>query len=223
VEFDSQDINILPTNLMVGEKKTLTGTTSAGVGQYSKKVKITYESGKYSLLRTFEGEEPIVGAYFSSSGSGSSTTTVGGNGTTTTVPAGSLSCSVKSSCGGSETDVLHMSAATNAHAELSTQSNYANKVCCGAEGKTLTVGSSGGQAIVLKLSTTTNAHVGTPAGSSYSNEIHISASSGTISCTYVASCTLTQTCVASISGADNAHTADCYTNPYSTRVCCEIT
>ena len=77
VEFDSKDINILPTNLMVGEKKTLTGTTSAGVGQYSKKVKITYESGKYSLLRTFEGEEPIVGAYFSSSGSGSSTTTVG--------------------------------------------------------------------------------------------------------------------------------------------------
>ena len=125
-----------------------------------------------------------------------------------------LSCSFNS-CPSGGIYVLRISASYNAHTELPSQSNYSNYVCCsGISGTSC----SGGTAF-LKLSALTNAHVEQTNYFNYSNNACLTPSAGeTISCNYSTSCSAGYTCLASISGATNAHIAQC--GVYSTQVCC---
>ena len=71
--------------------------------------------------------------------------------------AGTLSCTVAASCS-SGTTIFKMSGTDNAHAEISSQTNYSNLVCCtGVSG--LGISCAGNSAVALKLSNTTNAHI----------------------------------------------------------------
>ncbi|MBL7142312.1 MAG: hypothetical protein ISS83_01415 [Candidatus Pacebacteria bacterium] len=114
--------------------------------------------------------------------------------------------------------VLKMSASYNAHAELPSQSNYSNYVCCsGISGTSC----SGGTAF-LKLSALTNAQVEQANYFNYSNSACLTPlASETISCTYSTSCSSGYVCLASISNVYNAHIAQC--GVYSTQVCCIAT
>jgi hypothetical protein len=69
-----------------------------------------------------------------------------------------LSCTVSTSCSGSDVVVFKMKTTTNSHAELPSQNNYPYSVCCGGvEGLANTCANTWG--IVLRLSGDTNAHV----------------------------------------------------------------
>jgi parallel beta-helix repeat protein len=136
---------------------------------------------------------------------------------------GLLVCGInQTSCDAGYTDVLHLSALENAHAELPNETSYNYKVCCKDANGTVSIGNSTGAAF-LKLSSSTNAHVEESSQANYNYLAYISASSGGVSCSYSTSCTPTQACLATISGATNAHIADCITNPYATQLCCELT
>jgi len=128
-----------------------------------------------------------------------------------------LSCSFNS-CPSGGIYVLRMSASSNAHAELPSQSNYSNYVCCsGISGTSCTGGT-----VFLKLSALTNAHVEQTNYSNYSNNACLTPSAGeTISCNYSTSCSTGYVCLASISSGTNAHIGDC--SAYSTKVCCTAT
>lgn len=135
-----------------------------------------------------------------------------------------LICDVVSSCAYS--DILHMSATANAHAEQANETVYNNKICC-YETQGITIGSSclGVNYNYLNLSSSTNAHVEKNTESNYAYGACISASSGNLSCTYASSCYGYDTCLASISSTEsgndtNLHIADCDTSPYTTKICC---
>jgi len=131
-----------------------------------------------------------------------------------------LTCSITSgSC--ANTTVFKMYATTNAHAELSSQSNYTYYACCsGVTG--LGTSCSGNYDIVLKLSGLTNAHVEKSTQSNYANSVCLSVSEDTtIVCDYATDCSSLGSdyaCVASISGDTNAHVSNC--TEYATKVCC---
>ena len=127
-----------------------------------------------------------------------------------------LTCTVGTSCAG--TTVFKMQATTNAHAELNSQSNYTQLVCCsGVAG--LGTSCSGVFATVAKLSGTTNAHVELGTQSNYANSSCLSISSGTVSVGYqTTNCTGFDTTVASMSGATtNAHVGD--GSAYTNKIC----
>lgn len=130
-----------------------------------------------------------------------------------------LSCTVAASC--SDTTLFKISSTTNGHAELASESNYTNYVCCsGVVG--LGNACSGTYDTALKLSATTNAHVEKKSESNYANNACISVTSGTVSVGYQASnCTGYDTTVASISGDTNAHVGD--GSAYTTKVCATAT
>lgn len=131
--------------------------------------------------------------------------------------AGTLSCSVGASCP-SGTVIWRMSATTNAHAELPSQSNYAQLVCCtGVTG--LGNACSGTFAIALKLSATTNGQSEQNSQSNYNNNACIQApSGGSVSVGYQASnCTGFDTTLGSISATTNGHTGD--GTAYTTKIC----
>jgi len=123
-----------------------------------------------------------------------------------------LSCSVAASCSSPDIVVLRMTGTTNSHAELPSQSNYSQLVCCGgvsglANSCTNTFG------VALRLSDTTNAHVeeNTESTAAYDgNNACLSVSSGTITIGYQnTNCTGFDTTVASISQTPtNAHIGD---------------
>jgi hypothetical protein len=124
--------------------------------------------------------------------------------------AGTLSCSITTAAactGGTNTIILRMSAATNAHAELPSQSTagYAsNVVCCnGVSG--LGTSCSGTFATALHLSAVTNAHVEQNTFSQFSQNACISVSSGSVSIGYGASCSGFDTTLASTPATSNAH------------------
>lgn len=135
-----------------------------------------------------------------------------------------LSCQVRSGgCLSGETAVFKMSNTTNAHAELSSQTNYNYYVCC--SGVTdLGNSCSGNYATVLRLSSITNAHVekNNYSPQNYFNYACLSVPSGPdISCIYeTGSCSDGYAGLASISGETNAHVGD-YNN-YSIKVCCTV-
>ncbi len=144
----------------------------------------------------------------------------------TDVSAAQLQCSLRlASCNAGETDVLHLSAQSNAHAELAGQSGFPSpyKICCSGP---IAVGAacSGSYANFLDLYSPSNSHVEKPGGGGgYLNDACISSSA--IRCEYTADCsTITPVsggsaaCLASISGDTNAHIGDC--NTYPTKVCC---
>ena len=133
----------------------------------------------------------------------------------------SLSCAITSgSCSGQT--VLKMSAPSNAHAELSSQTNYNYFVCCtgGAGlGDSCTAGDT-----VLKLSAPTNAHVEKKTQANYAYSACLStetpAQNGALSCTYATVCPVGYTCLGSISQDTNSQIGDC--DAYATKVCCTI-
>ena len=144
------------------------------------------------------------------------------------VAASSLACSVKPAdpgcdTGAGEVEVFRMSSTSNAHAGTPGGSSYGNVVCCG--GVTgLGTSCTGTYDTVVALSGADNAHVATTTGGAYTTEACLSASSGTVDCTYGASCGTDYTCVATASGTTNAHVADCDgTDDYATKVCCQVT
>jgi prepilin-type N-terminal cleavage/methylation domain-containing protein len=135
--------------------------------------------------------------------------------------SGVFTCSVVTgTCSG--VDVLHIS---GGHAELNTQTNYTNKLCCTGGGITVTnitntSQCAAGQAAVLKLSDLTNAHVEKGTETNYTNKICLSSTGKTATCAYAATCDAGYTELTTISdGATNLHFGDA---SYATKVCCKL-
>jgi len=139
------------------------------------------------------------------------------------VRAGTLSCVVRAStCSGGETAIWRMSGTSNAHAELPSQSNYSQLVCCsGVTG--LGTACTGTFATALKLSGTTNAHAEQNSQSNYANSACISVSSGgSVSVGYQSTnCTGFDTTLGSMTGTTNAHVGD--GTAYTTKICATAT
>jgi len=139
-----------------------------------------------------------------------------------------LGCIISNnSCDAGYSDIFHMSDISNAHAELANQSDYSYKVCCKeVSGNALDNNCSGtNNKTILHLSDVTNAHAEIATQSDYSYNVCLNNAVGfySISCNYLSDCLGYDTCVASISGDTNAHVGDCFTDPYSTKVCCSET
>jgi hypothetical protein len=134
------------------------------------------------------------------------------------VYAGTLSCSVTSTCNSPNVVVFKMYATVNSHAELPSQSNYANLVCCGGVtglGNSCT----GTYAIALKLAKATNAHVEQNSFLDYTSSTCIQApSGGTVSVAYQSStCLGYDTTVASMATSTNSHVGNA--GAYTTKIC----
>jgi len=170
----------------------------------------------------------------SSTTSTSPTTSTTSTSTTTTTTVPVLSCSIATSCTGTEACMFTMydtytDNALGAHgANCSGTGIYDNKVCCSASACALTcevVGSpsscSPGYERVISLYAGTDAHAQDPDGyNTYTNVICCStgACGGTLSCGVDASCT--DTCLASMASNDDSHLGDC--NAYTDKICCTI-
>lgn len=131
--------------------------------------------------------------------------------------AGTLSCSVATSCP-SGVVIWRMSGTSNAHAELPSQANYSQLVCCsGVTG--LGNSCSGTFATALKLSGTTNAHSEQNSQANYANSACIQApTGGSVSVGYQSTnCTGFDTTLGSMSGVTNAHVGD--GTAYTTKIC----
>lgn len=130
-----------------------------------------------------------------------------------------INCSVTTSC--QDVDVFHISDLTDAHAELNTQNNYPYRICCRAEGTTLSVSNeiSGG---IIGLSYYTNAHVEIGNQTNYFYHLKLVPGTGYMLCDFVNSCSNYETCIASLSDFTDAHIGDCITNPYQIKICCNI-
>jgi len=98
-------------------------------------------------------------------------------------------------------------------------SSYGNVVCCGGM-VGLTASCTGVYDTVLSLSGVDNAHAA--ADASYATQTCLSVGAeGTADCRYGPSCDPGYACLATISGATNAHVADCNgVDDYGTKVCC---
>jgi hypothetical protein len=140
-----------------------------------------------------------------------------------------LSCTVTTAAlctGGTNTVILRMSATSNAHAELPSQSTaaYASNVICCSGLATLGNSCSGNNATVLKLQAATNSHVQQSDQSGYTNNACLSdtAAGDVITVAYQATnCTGYDTTLGSISGATNAHVGD--SSAFTTKICAKIT
>lgn len=134
-----------------------------------------------------------------------------------TIYAGTLSCSVTTTCPTGAV-IYRMSSTTNSHAELGTQSNYSNMICCtGVTG--ISNSCSGTFATALKLSSTTNAHAEKNTYSNFSNNACISVpSGGSISIGYqTTNCTGYDTTLGSIESDTNSHIGDA--SSYTNKIC----
>lgn len=137
------------------------------------------------------------------------------------IGASDLNCQVATTCSG--TSLFKISAATNAHAEIPSLSNYAYNVCCQSTQYSLDNSCAVGFNI-LKLSSATNAHVEQNNYTNYQNKVCLS-SSGGVSCAYTTqNCNDAgyDACLATISSNTNAHVSDCVNNPYSIKICCSL-
>jgi len=134
----------------------------------------------------------------------------------------SLACAVTdTACGGDEVEVFRMSDTSNAHAAAQGDATYTYRVCCGSVAALgLGTNCSGTYDTVLTLSAVGNAHVGSLG--QYPTEVCLSADSvNVVDCMFVGSCSGSQACLATASGTDNAHVADCDgLDDYATKVCC---
>ena len=134
-----------------------------------------------------------------------------------------LSCQVIDnsieSCGG--VAVFKISGKTNAHSEIPSQSNFNYDVCCQNPG--FVIGNSCDTGFtILKLSSSTNAHVEKNTLTNYNTNVCLSLPASTdLSCEYKANCGDAESCLATISADTNAKAADCVTNPYPTKICCQ--
>jgi len=135
-----------------------------------------------------------------------------------------LTCEVKNTpCDASEAAILKMSSLTNAHAEVTGQSNYGYYICCSGLLSLRNDCSDNSTTSVLSLSNVTNAHVEKKDLGNYLEEVCISSPGSFIfECDYDSDCANLGSeyeCLASISGDTNAHIGDCLA--YSTKICCE--
>ena len=106
-------------------------------------------------------------------------------------------------------------------AETAPGSTYGKVVCCGPTG--FGTSCSGTFDTVLWLSAADNAHAAEVSDATYATQVCLSAASETVDCQYVdsGSCGAGYACLATISGATNAHVADCDgSDDYDTKVCC---
>ncbi len=141
-----------------------------------------------------------------------------------------LSCSVKTACGSGEADLMHMYDRNNSHAELSTESSYNYKVCCGGSWENL--GTACGT-VLARLQSKTNSHVEKSDENNYGYEVCMSIANGNLECSYVTTSPGTDgfsdclalgsdyTCIVTLSDNTNAHVADCTSgNSYGIKICC---
>jgi hypothetical protein len=135
--------------------------------------------------------------------------------------AGTLSCTVATTCP-SGTVIYRMSGLDNAHAELASQANYSQLVCCSGV-SSLGNSCSGTYDTALKLSATTNAHAEQNSQSNYAQSACISVpSGGTVSVGYQSTnCSGFDTTLGSMSGTTNAHVGD--GSAYTTKICATAT
>lgn len=131
-----------------------------------------------------------------------------------------FSCSVTTTCNSPDTVLFRMSDTINAHAELASESNYTNMVCCtGVTG--LGNSCSGNYATVAKLSATTNAHIQQSSLSDYANNACLSVTSGDITVAYQdTNCSGYDTIVASMSDSTDAHVGD--GSAYTKKICVSL-
>jgi len=132
-----------------------------------------------------------------------------------------LQCSLAASCNSPDVVVFKMTSSSNSHAELPTENNYSQYVCCGGVNG-LSNSCADTFEVVLRLSGNTNAHVeeNTQTTAAYNgNDACLSVSSGDVSIAYQDnSCSGYDTTIASISGTPtNAHVGDA--NAYTRKVC----
>ena len=132
--------------------------------------------------------------------------------------AGTLTCNVATSCLFGVPTVLRMSATSNGHAELASQANYAQRVCCyGVTGLSTTC--SGTYATMLKLSGVTNAHVQENTYGTYANSACLSVpSNGAVVVAYQDNnCNGYDATLASISASTNAQIGN--PSAYTRKIC----
>jgi hypothetical protein len=131
-----------------------------------------------------------------------------------------LTCYVTSgTCPG--TTIFNLYDQAGGHAELASQLNYTNKVCCTGTG--LSNSCTGNHDVVLSLYSETNSHVEKDTESNYTNDVCLHSDSISVVCDYSTDCSLLGSeyvCLASISGDTNAHVGKCST--YTNKVCCMI-
>lgn len=144
-------------------------------------------------------------------------------GTGVPVLAGTLSCSLTTAAlctGGTNVIVLRMSAASNAHAELSSQSTagYANNVICCSGALGLGNSCSGTFATVVNLQNVTNSHVQESTQAGYTNGSCLSITAGTVSVGYqTTNCTGFDTTVLSLPAVTNSQIGG--PSDYTNKVC----
>jgi peptidoglycan hydrolase-like protein with peptidoglycan-binding domain len=136
-----------------------------------------------------------------------------------------LSCTVSTTCNSPDVVVFRMASTSNSHAELPSQSNYSQLVCCsGVTG--LSNSCSGSYSVVARLSADTNAHIeeGTQSTSAYDgHNACLSVPSGsTVSIGYQnTNCDGFDTTIASMATATtNSHVGDSST--YTRKICASI-
>ena len=133
------------------------------------------------------------------------------------VVGATMNCTIKKgACTG--TDMFHMSAGTNAHAEQNNETNYEYKVCCTAT-QTITENCTTTSKSIINLSTSTNAHIELANESHYTYPICLSTSGGTVNCTYQTSA-CSEACLGKVSGNTNAHIENCTSTNYGKYLCC---
>jgi len=143
------------------------------------------------------------------------------------VYAGTLSCSVTTSCSSPNVVIFRMQNTSNSHAGTAAGSTYTNLVCCGG---VTGIGNScsGNYATVLKLSGATNAHARQNSLADYSgsNNACISTPAGPISVGYVAgnsTCATGgyDTTLGSMAATTNSHVGDAnaYTGAGNYKIC----
>jgi len=129
-----------------------------------------------------------------------------------------LSCTVSTTCASPGVVIFRMSATSNAHAELASQSNYPQLVCC-SDGVGFTNSCSAtANAVVLRLAATTNSHVQENTQTGYANTACIAMNNGTVAVGYQANnCNGYDTTIASVAAATNSHVGDA--SAYPTKIC----
>ena len=134
-----------------------------------------------------------------------------------------LTCEFTTTC--SNTDVYHLYRLANSHAELPAFNYYNYSLCCEHSGDILTTSCDANSATLFTLSNSTNAHAELNTENNYFYDVCLSGTDGSIVCEYKNDCTGFDACLGSLStieagGDSNLHLADCTTDPYSTKVCC---
>ena len=115
-----------------------------------------------------------------------------------------------------------MSAFGDAHAEISSSTDYEYKACCRSATDILS-NSCPGDAVPLHLSANTDAHAEKSTESNFMVDVCLGASAGSISCVYrTANCLADEACLATISADTDAHVGDCATQPFANKICCKL-